>query len=292
MGRVAGADVGDYAPDSEPIAAAATGSVGTAVAQRVRWLGMSLALPTLGVIVWDTVTRYQIVSSYLLPSPAQVGLTFMDFVAGRGEGAFSGTFVTHAVASVMRALGGFGMAALVAVPFGVFVGVSRTMERLCDPLIQIFRPIPIFAWLPLSMIWFGLGVRPTLFLVFLGAFFPILINAIIGAKFVEPRLTEAGRMLGMTSRQILFRVIVPASVPSILAGLRVGVAIAWMALVVGEMTGVKEGLGSVLMDARNLLRTDLVIVSMFLIGGLGMLSDRIILLVMGPTMRWAPSARK
>ena len=157
-----------------------------------------------------------------------------------------------------------------------------------DPFLQLMRPVPVTAWLPLSMILFGLGARSAFFLVFLGAFYPILLNTVFGVRSVEPRLFEAAEMLGCRGNAQFFRVVLPASLPSIFTGLRLGLGLAWFVIVVGEMTGVPQGLGAVIMDARTLSRTELVICGMIVIGLAGFVSDRIVVTAMNRLLRWSP----
>ena len=131
------------------------------------------------------------------------------------------------------------------------IGRMPLVRQLLDPTIQVLRPIPVTAWLPLSMIFFGLGPSSAFFLVFLGAFYPILLNTIFGVRSVDPRLFEAAAMLGCTGSAQFRQVVLPAALPSIFTGLRLGLGFAWILIVVGEMTGVPTGLGAVIMDGRS-----------------------------------------
>ena len=169
------------------------------------------------------------------------------------------------------------------------IGRNEQARALLDPFLQLMRPIPVTAWLPLSMILFGLGPRSAFFLVFLGAFYPILLNTVFGVRSVEKRLFEAASMLGCSGTAQFFRVVLPASLPSIFTGLRLGLGLAWFVIVVGEMTGVPQGLGAVIMDGRTLSRTELVICGMIVIGIAGFISDRVIVAIMNRLLRWSPS---
>ena len=151
------------------------------------------------------------------------------------------------------------------------------------------RPIPVTAWLPLSMILFGLGAKSAFSLVFLGAFYPILLNTIFGVKNVDPKLFEAASMLGCRGNAQFFRVVLPAALPSIFTGLRLGLGLAWFVIVVGEMTGVPQGLGAVIMDGRTLSRTELVICGMIVIGIVGYISDRLVMTLGNYLLRWSPT---
>ena len=178
---------------------------------------------------------------------------------------------------------------LFAVPLGLMIGRLPFMQRLLDPTLQVLRPIPDTAWLPLSMIMFGLGPRSAFFLVCLGAFYPILLNTIFGVRSVDPRLFEAASMLGCEGTAQFFRVVLPASLPAIFTGLRLGLGFAWVVIVVGEMTGVQTGLGAIIMEARQLSRTEIVICGMIVIGIAGFISDRVILWLGRYLLKWSPN---
>jgi len=190
---------------------------------------------------------------------------------------------------VSRVFGGFGLALVAALPLGLLIGRIALVRQLVDPTLQLLRPVPVTAWLPLAMIIFGLGPRSAFFLVFLGAFYPILVNTIFGVRSVEPRLFEAAAMLGCTGPAQFFRVVLPAALPSIFTGIRLGLGFAWVVIVVGEMTGVQTGLGALIMDARQLSRTDIVISGMIVIGIVGFLSDRLAMLIGKRLLAWSAS---
>lgn len=273
-------------------APASSASVSGAVLRLLGRVTRAVALPALVVAAWQVAVLAGYLPPRLMPSPLKVAATAYDFVLGNsnspGAYAFSGSFVRHAWVSTLRVLQGFSLAVFAGVTLGLLLGMSRTLERFVDPVLQVTRPIPITAWLPLSIMWFGLGHRATLFLIFMGAFFPVLINTTTGVKVVDRRLIEAAEMLGTRRRQLFYRVLLPGSLPSILAGLRVGLGFAWVCLVVGEMTGVGTGLGSAIADARELFRIDLIIVGMLLIGFIGYASDRLVVYAFRWALRWSP----
>ena len=197
----------------------------------------------------------------------------------------------NALASIGRVYGGFAVAFAVAIPLGLLLGRSARARAMIDPMLQFLRPIPVTAWLPLTMLIFGLGPRATVALIALGTFFPLLVNTVDGVRMVEPRLIEAAQMLGTPKAAIFARVILPAASPAIFTGIRVGLGLAWVLVVVGEMTGVPLGLGANIMDARELSRTDLVIAGMVVIGALGFMSDRIVVQLGRRALWWNPGAR-
>jgi NitT/TauT family transport system permease protein len=254
-----------------------------------RWL-LALPLPVVLIGLWQLAVARSTFS--LIPPPSTVALTAWDFAfGGIYDYAYSHTLLTHVAASLSRVFGGFMLAAVVAVPLGIVLGRSVVLARFVDPTLQFLRPVPVTAWLPLAMILFGVGPRAAVALIFIGTFFPILINTVDGVKYVEPRLIEAAEMLGTARAAILTRIVMPAALPSIFTGLRVSLGFAWVLVVVGEMTGVPQGLGAAIMDARNLSRTDLVIAGMFFIGILGFTSDRIVVAIGRRALWWNPSAR-
>ncbi len=250
-----------------------------------RWLG--LIVPAVLLAGWWAATRH---TEYgLIPSPGEVVAALVDLSTGTEGDAFSGSLPGHVVASVGRVYGAFVLACLVALPLGMLIGRLKLAQVLLDPLLQVLRPIPVTAWLPMSMILFGLGARSAFFLVALGAFFPILVNTIFAVRSVEPRLFEAASMLGVSSARMFPVVVLPGSLPGIFTGLRLGLGFAWVVIVVGEMTGVQTGLGAMIMDARQLSRTDVVVAGMAVIGALGFLSDYAVQALGRRLLRWSPS---
>lgn len=189
---------------------------------------------------------------------------------------YGGTLFTHTLASVKRVAVGFGLAAAVGLPLGFLTGRLVFAKKSLDPTIHLIRIIPGIGWLPIAMVWFGVGEKTTLFLISLAAFFPIYVNAAQGASSVSPLLIRAGRMLGANKLTLFTTVVIPAALPSTIAGLRLGLGLSWAYLVLGELTGVTKGLGAVMMDARMLGHVDMVIVSMVCIGLLGRISDMIL----------------
>lgn len=254
---------------------------------RVRSIALALIVPLVLLVAWDLAVRWT--GTRLVPTPYGVGLMMWDFAfGGIYDDAYSGTLPIHLWKSVQRVYGGFFCAALVGIPLGLMLGRMALLRALLDPTLSLLRPIPVTAWLPLSMIFFGLGPRAAIFLVFLGAFFPILLNTVFGVKSVDAKLFEAAEMLGCSGAQQFRAVVLPAALPSIFNGLRLGAGFAWILIVVGEMTGVPEGLGAVIMDGRNLSRTDLVITGMIIIGVAGYLSDRVLVMLSNYFLRWSP----
>ena len=269
-------------------AAISLSRAGASALHRARAYLVPLTFP-LGVLaIWHVMTYGRKYS--LIPPPNEVALAMYDLaVGGINDDAFSQTLHVHLIASMSRVYGGFALALAVALPLGLMIGRIPLVRRLLDPTLQVMRPIPVTAWLPLAMIMFGLGPRSAVFLVCLGAFYPILINTIFGVRSVDPRLFEAASMLGCQGTAQFFKVVLPASLPAIFTGLRLGLGFAWVVIVVGEMTGVQTGLGAIIMEARQLSRTEIVIAGMIVIGFAGFISDRIVMMIGRRLLRWSPN---
>ncbi|TCH97200.1 ABC transporter permease [Roseococcus sp. SYP-B2431] len=248
---------------------------------------LALCAPVLFLIFWHVSTAGRAFS--LIPPPLEVGKQLWDLAfGGVWDDLYSATLLEHAVASVSRVYGGFLLAAACALPLGMLIGRVALVRATLDPTLQLMRPIPVTAWLPLAMIVFGIGPTSAFFLVFLGAFYPMLVNTIFGVRNVEPRLFEAAVMLGVSPSALFWKVVLPASLPSIFTGLRLGLGFAWVVIVVGEMTGVQTGLGAIIMEARQLSRTEIVISGMIAIGLLGYVSDYLVQLLGKRLLRWSP----
>lgn len=256
--------------------------------ERVKAFTLAMIVPGLLLLLWQVATTQR--WTRLIPTPMETAEYMVDFaIGGVYDDAFSATLHIHLLASMARVYGGFGLAALAALPIGLLIGRIPLARQTLDPFFQLMRPIPVTAWLPLSMILFGLGAKSAFALVFLGAFYPILLNTIFGVKNVDPKLFEAASMLGCRGNAQFFRVVLPAALPSIFTGLRLGLGLAWFVIVVGEMTGVPQGLGAVIMDGRTLSRTELVICGMIVIGIVGYLSDRLVMMLGNYLLRWSPT---
>jgi ABC-type nitrate/sulfonate/bicarbonate transport system permease component len=215
----------------------------------------------------------------LMPPPQEVA-------KGAWELAKSGELYRHTRDSLKRELVAFLWATL-AIPLGIAMGWWRAVEDQVDPIVEMLRPIPPLAWIPLSILWFGVGDTQNQFIIFLGCFFPILLNTIQGVKGVEPNLVRAARCLGAGEAKILWRVVLRAALPQIITGIRIGLGVGWMALVAAELVGANSGLGFLINDARTVLRTDYVIVGMATIGIVGLAIDRVIRTVSARMLPWS-----
>jgi NitT/TauT family transport system permease protein len=259
-----------------------------ATAQRplnVNWL--PVVLPAALLALWWAATLRS--PDGLIPQPQQVAQEFVDFagLAGHND-SFSGTLWPNLLASAERVFGGFLLSAVLALPLGLMIGQLPIFRRMLDSTLQVLRPVPVTAWQPLFLILFGLGSKTALFLVTLGCFYPILLNTVLGVRSVEGRLLEAAAMLGVSRSAIFPKVVLPAALPGIFTGLRLGLGFAWVVIVVGEMSGVRTGLGAMITDAREVSRTDVVIVGMITIGLAGFFSDQAVQALSRRILRWSP----
>ena len=260
----------------------------------VRTALLGTIVPIVAVLVWHwgIVFEWQLpfgIRMAFLPYPTDVAVTLWDFaVGGVNDDAFSGQLWVHLGASTGRVFTGFLIAAVLAVPLGILMGRYSTVNALFDPAINLLRPIPATAWVPLVLLIIGIGDQATLFLIALSAFFPIVLGAISGSRQVPQRLIEGGQMLGTSKVGIIAKIVLPASAPAIVNGLRIGLGLAWVVLVLGETVGVRVGLGATISLARDIVRTDLIVVGMICIGAAGFLSDRVLMWVFRLVSRGRP----
>lgn len=203
----------------------------------------------------------------ILPGPISVA-------AGIAELLQHGLLLKYVVASLFRVTWGFVLAAIVAIPLGLTLGWYRRGEMALNPLVQIFRPISPLAWIPIAILWFGVGDLASIFLIFTGCFFPLLLTAMSAVHNIPAVYIDAGRNFGLSSSAFVSRVLYPAVIPQLLTGMRITLGIAWLVVVAAEMIAVNSGLGFLIVDARNAgNRYDLVVAGMVIIGVVGLLLD-------------------
>jgi len=221
------------------------------------------------LITWQVVSSLGIWEYYLFPSPLAV-------VQGIAETALNGVLWKHIGISLFRFFTGYLVAAVIAVPLGLIAGWYRRLWLALDPLVQVLRPISPIAWMPLIALWFGIGNLPAIVIIFLAAFYPMLLSTVAAVNNVDPVYLKVARNFGTSQRDILRKIVVPAAFPYIMMGMHIALGTAWVFLVAGEMMGVRSGLGFLIVDARNSLRTELVLAGMLIIGILGLTLDRLI----------------
>lgn len=219
------------------------------------------------VAVWQLVVVLTHPDPSVLPTPWATAAAFVGLIR-------NGQLGLDAAYSVVRVVAAWLLAAIVAIPLGLLMGSSSRFERIVNPFVELFRPISPLAWIPMAILWFGIGESGKIFVVFIGTFFPILLSTVAGVKAVDPVLLNAGRVFGCTRRLTLFRrVVVPASLPNVVVGLRVAFGTGWAAIIAAELVAAHSGLGYLIANGMDILRADLVLVGMAVIGLLGFLFD-------------------
>jgi NitT/TauT family transport system permease protein len=256
------------------------------VSRRFPWF-VVLPLALLGL--WHVAVTREWTASGIVPAPGQVLDAWRIWIVGaptRSLSPYSGTWIANVLYSSRRVLEGFGLAALVGIPLGLLIGWNRLVARVVDPSIQLLRPVPITAWLPFAIAVFGIYDASALFLIGLGAFYPIVVNTTHGVRDTNLLLLRAARMMGARQATVLARVVLPSALPAIFTGLRLGIGVAWTAVIVAEMIAVKSGLGYVLWDAYYVGRMDICVATMASVGLLGFVSDRLIVGAARLLLRW------
>jgi ABC-type nitrate/sulfonate/bicarbonate transport system permease component len=261
----------------------------TSASISVRLLRLFSSLPNLGlliflIIAWQLASTVWLPSidphmAVLMPAPTLIAKTAAAMIA-------SGELFYHLTASLKREAMAFLFSA-VAIPLGIAMGWWRPVYNQVQPIMEILRPIPPLAWIPLSILWFGLGDEQNEFIIFLGMFFPILVNTIVGVKNIEPNLVRAARSLGAPEYKVLGRVVFKSALPQIITGVRIGLGVGWMALVAAELVGANSGLGFLINDARSMLRTDVIVVGMLTIGLIGLFIDVAIRMISRRLLPWS-----
>ena len=225
---------------------------------------VSLIIPIIIIVLWAILTTYTgIIPSYLIPSPYAVWTAFINLLT-------SGTLISDTASTLTRVILGFMVAALVAIPLGIIIGWSKTASNLSSLVIGVLRPIPPIAWIPFAILWFGVGLGSAIFIIFLGSIFPILINTADGVKRTDKVYIESAYTMGASQFQTIKKVVLPAALPNIITGLKVGIGIGLMCTVAAEMIGSDNGLGYLILTATSMLDSASAIVGMLTIGIIGL----------------------
>ena len=238
-----------------------------------------LAVPVAALVMWQLLSATGYIRPMILPPPAQVAEVSWQLVR-------SGELGNHVLSSAIRVLEGFALAAVAGLVLGIGIGLSRTIGRLAELPIQLIKPIPPIAWIPLAILWFGIGEWAKIYLIFIGAFFPVLINTIDGIRQTDGRFVELARILEVPRTKFIRQVILPGALPQIMTGLRIGLNIAWMCVVAAELVAASSGVGFLIMDARQLSQTDIVLAGMATMGILGKLTDDVLRHIEGLLIKW------
>nr|MDH3076444.1 ABC transporter permease [Bacillus velezensis] len=246
-----------------------------------QWM-KGVVLPVAVIAVWQFIASLGIVSATVLPSPVVILQTFQELL-------LSGELWGHLEISLYRAVAGFLLGAGLGLVFGPLVGFSKRTEAYLDPSLQMLRTVPHLAVTPLFILWFGFDETSKILLIALGAFFPVYINTFLGIRSVDAKLFDVARVLEFSWYQQMTKLILPASLPNILLGIRLSLGIAWLGLVVAELMGSSEGVGYMIMDARQFSQTNKVFVGIIIFAAVGKLTDALVRMLERKLLKWRNS---
>lgn len=238
-----------------------------------------LLLVALILAVWSVMAGAGKLNPVIMPSPRKIVQTAWKLIS-------NGSLLTNALISVGRVLKGYLLAAVLGILLGILIGLSRHLERISQLLIQILKPIPPIAWIPLVILWFGIGESGKVFLIFLGGFFTILTNVVDGIRQTDVKLIEVARVMEVPFYKRIIRLMIPSAAPNIFTGLRTGLSSCWMCVVAAELVSSTTGLGYLIMNARQFGNTDVVMIGMLSIGIIGKLMDSLLKWIESTVIRW------
>lgn len=236
-------------------------------------------IPILLITVWELLSRFGFLPSYQLPAPSTILQTIYEM-------GVDGSLWSHVGVTTYRVFAGFLIGTSIAVVLGSLIGFYQRAEQLFDPLIQAFRSIPSLAWVPLFILWMGIGEPSKITMIAVGVFFPVYLNMVSGIQGVDRKLIEVGKMYGLSTVQLIKRIILPASLPSFLVGLRSGLGLGWMFVVAAELMGASQGLGFLLTFGQNMSQPDVILASIILFALIGKLTDWLLKLLEQRSLRW------
>ncbi len=248
-------------------------------AKKAGYIAEYMVLVVTIIVVWIVMGSTGHLNPVIMPSPAKVGSTIVSLIA-------SGELWENLAVSVLRVLQGYLLAAVLGIVLGILIGLSNHLDRLTALLIQLIKPIPPIAWIPLVILWFGIGESGKIFLIFLGGFFTILINVIDGIRQTDVKLIEVSKSMETPFFKHIFLMVIPSAAPNIFTGLRTGLSSCWMCVVAAELVSSTTGLGYLIMNARQFGKTDVVIVGMLTIGIIGKIMDSLLRLAEKRVIRW------
>ncbi|AWD22556.1 ABC transporter permease [Fuscovulum blasticum] len=263
----------------QPDAHARTGKPWPAWAARLRRLALALVFPAAILLVWYLVSISGRVPAYLLPHPAEVVAWLVDLLR-------SGELRHQLAPSLGRVMAGFAIGAGTATVLGVLAGYVLTFRTLIDPTIHALRTIPGLAWIPMFILWFGIGEASKVALIALVTFFPVYLNTMAGVAGVDRKLIEVGRVNRLTGLRLMGRILLPASLPSYFVGLRQSMGVAWIVVVAAELMGASRGIGFLLLDGQMTGRPALVMACMLIFAACGKVTDMILAAIAGWALRW------
>ena len=235
-----------------------------------RSTAISVATVAVLLALWGVSTNLGWVKPLFLPTPQAVFAQFRDYLTGAANDR---PLIEHFVASMLRVFGAFLLACVTAVPVGIAMGVSRIARGIFDPPIEFYRPLPPLAYLPLVIIWFGIDETPKVILIYLACFAPLALAARHGMRAASIEQIHAAYSMGASRWQVIRHVILPAAMPEVLVGMRIAIGFGWTTLVAAEMVAANVGLGQMVLNASNFLRTDIVVMGILVIGVIAYLFD-------------------
>ncbi|MGN8645368.1 ABC transporter permease [Gracilibacillus sp. HCP3S3_G5_1] len=250
-----------------------------------RTILMGSIIPVILVILWETLSRAGVVPSNQLPAPTTV-------LGKIGSMAQDGSLWGHIGITTYRVFAGFIVGTVAAILLGSLVGFYKKAEQLLDPMIQAFRSIPSLAWVPLFILWLSIGETSKITMIAVGVFFPVYLNIVSGILGVDRKLIEVGKMYGLNTFQLVKRIILPASLPSFLVGMRSGLGLGWMFVVAAELMGASQGLGFLLVLGQNMSQPDTILASIILFAIIGKLTDWLLKLVEIRSLHWQDRVQK
>lgn len=242
------------------------------------WL-LYIALPAILIIIWEICDIAGELKPYTMPSLTAIINTIKEYI-------LNGKLLSNIGISFLRVTEGFAIALVIAFILGVCVSIFPKLDTFTDFIIQLLRPIPPIAWIPLAILWFGIGEESKIFIIFLGAFFPIFMNTVDGIKSIESKYFELALVYEVPKNQLIRKIIIPGALPSIMTGIRLGLGSAWICVVAAEMIGATSGVGYMLSDGRSLSRPDIVILGMLIVGIVGKIMDDILKKIRDKTVTW------
>ncbi|WP_234197396.1 ABC transporter permease subunit [Pseudacidovorax sp. NFM-22] len=249
-----------------------------------RTTAISIATVAVLFLLWWAAAALAWLPPLVLPSPASVWDAFVAAVKGQGQGGKP--LLEHFLWSLGRVFGAFALACITAVPVGILMGVSRTLRGIFDPIIEFYRPLPPLAYLPLVIIWFGIEETSKVVLIYLACFAPLAVAARAGVRSVGSEQIDAILSLGANRWQVIRHVVLPAALPDILTGMRIAIGFGWTTLVAAEMVAATAGLGQLVLNASNFLRTDVVVMGILVIGVVALLFDLLMRRIEGWAVPW------
>ncbi|WP_018930957.1 ABC transporter permease [Gracilibacillus lacisalsi] len=251
----------------------------------VKTVFMGSIIPVLLIIIWEILCRAGVVPSNQLPAPS----TIVEKIISMAQ---DGSLWGHVWITTYRVLVGFVIGTVAAIVLGSFVGFYKKAEQLFDPMIQAFRSIPSLAWVPLFILWLGIGETSKVTMIAVGVFFPVYLNIVSGILGVDRKLIEVGKMYGLNTLQLVKRIILPASLPSFLVGMRSGLGLGWMFVVAAELMGASQGLGFLLVFGQNMSSPETILASIILFAIIGKITDWILKLVEDRSLHWQDRLEK